>query len=121
MAQTLLRKKDQVQEDLSDDAVAITRAIHDRWKAFSSHPNQEVTQRWWNEIVGGYAGATRRYVLFHWQFISGGPSQLPHHPLFHTRRYHSLNHLNQMFQEVDIHRAKLRCPEIIEYAVFFHE
>ena len=56
---------------------------------------EDVVLKWWGQIEERYSEA--------------------------QRRYHTLNHLEEMFRHFDQYSRKLMQPELVSLAIFFHE
>lgn len=73
------------------------KSLEERWWDLSNNLQVDGnhTQDWWNIIRGRYS-EKQRY-------------------------YHTLDHLTEMFRHYDEHAFRLKQPELVSLAIFFHE
>lgn len=77
------------------EAEGVVEELAERWLDLTSYVTEEVRKRWWDRIVSAYSE--------------------PH------RKYHTLDHIYQMFQHYDLNKDSLTDRYACAYAIFFHE
>lgn len=69
--------------------------LKSRWEELNAGISDEIVKKWWNIIETNYGDS--------------------------VRCYHTLHHISDMFQHFETWKAKLNSPNMVAYAIFFHE